>query len=93
MGAKRIGLIGVDFTEHHFFARTGWHILAGQFATIDEEYRNLADALEARGVSVVNLSTESRLTAFRKGDIGELGLPEARLAFRSSAANMDGAAP
>ena len=25
MGAKRIGLIGVDFTEHHFFASTGRH--------------------------------------------------------------------
>ena len=58
MGAKRMGLTGVDFTEHHFFASTGWHILAGQFPTIDQEYRNLADALQARDVRVVNLSRE-----------------------------------
>jgi hypothetical protein len=93
MGAKRIGLIGVDFTDHHFFARTGWHPLAGQLAIIELEYRKLADALQARDVRVVNLSTESRLTAFRKGEIGELGLPKARLAFRSSAANMNGGGP
>jgi hypothetical protein len=93
MGAKRIGLIGVDFTEHHFFARTGWHILAGQFATIDQDYRNLADALQARDVRVVNLSTESRLTAFRKGDIGELGVPDASRAFQSNVANMNEEGP
>jgi hypothetical protein len=86
MGAKRIGLIGVDFTEHHFFARTGWHTLAGQFATIDEEYRKLADALRACGVRVVNLSGESRLTAFRKGDISELGVPDPSRAFQLNAA-------
>ncbi len=28
-GAQRIGLIGVDFTDHHFFANTGRHPLAG----------------------------------------------------------------
>jgi hypothetical protein len=89
MGAKRIGLIGVDFTEHHFFARTGWHTLAGQFATIDQEYRNLADALQARDVRVVNLSSESRLTAFPKGDIAELGDPDPARAFRSNVAHTN----
>jgi hypothetical protein len=88
MGAKRIGLIGVDFTEDHFFARTGSHILAGQFATIDQEYRNLAEALQACDVKVVNLSRESRLTAFRKGDIGELGVPDPSRALQSSLARM-----
>jgi hypothetical protein len=91
MGAKRIGLIGVDFTEHHFFARTGWHVLAGYFATIDQEYRNLAEAFQARGVRVVNLSSESRLTAFRKGDIAELCLPDPSLASQSNGAQMNAA--
>ena len=45
MGARRIGLIGVDFTEHHFFATTGKHPLACRLAQIDREYRALADAL------------------------------------------------
>src|SRR6185295_7300773 len=33
MGASRIGLIGVDFTEDHFFAKTGTHLLAAQLGT------------------------------------------------------------
>ncbi|MET3159981.1 glycosyltransferase family 9 protein [Bradyrhizobium diazoefficiens] len=72
MGAKRIGLIGVDFTDDHFFGRTGRHPLAGQFSAIDQQYRRLEEALRARGVAVVNLSSESRLTAFRKDDIAFL---------------------
>lgn len=36
MGARRIGLIGVDFTDHHFFERTGRHPLAPQFEAINE---------------------------------------------------------
>jgi hypothetical protein len=85
MGARRIGLIGVDFTDDHFFARTGRHPLAGQFGIIDREYRKLADALDARDVRVVNLSRDSRLTAFRKGNVGELGVPDPSFAFRSNA--------
>jgi ADP-heptose:LPS heptosyltransferase len=76
MGAKRIGLIGVDFTDDHFFGRTGKHPLANQFAAIDEQYHRLEKALRARGVSVVNLSNDSRLTAFRKGHVAELRTPK-----------------
>jgi hypothetical protein len=93
MGARRIGLIGVDFTEHHFFARTGWHTLAGQFAIIDQQYRNLADALQACDVKVVNLSRESRLTAFRKGDIDELCAPDPSPVFQSNAAHRNAGGP
>jgi glycosyltransferase involved in cell wall biosynthesis len=66
MGAKRIGLIGVDFTEHHFFAQTGTHSLAPQLSIIDEQYRRLYQAMKACGVEVFNLSRSSRLTAFPK---------------------------
>ena len=76
MGAKRIGLIGIDFTDDHFFGRTGRHPLTTQLAAIDQQYQRLEQALRARGVSVVNLSSESRLTAFRKGHITELHGPE-----------------
>ena len=69
MGATRIGLIGVDFTDHHFFDRTGRHVLTPQLARIDKEYKNLAQALSQIGIEVVNLSPESRLTAFRKGEL------------------------
>ena len=61
MGARRIGLIGVDFTDHHFFAATGRHPLAGRLAAIDREYGALAQALAARGIELVNLSPVSRL--------------------------------
>jgi hypothetical protein len=64
MGATRIGLIGVDFTDHHFFARTGRHPLAAKLPQIDAEFRRLAAAAAERGVQILNLSRASRLTAF-----------------------------
>lgn len=63
MGARRIGLIGVDFTEHHFFAATGRHVLAGRLREIDAQYGRLAEALRGRGVELVNLSGISRLVS------------------------------
>lgn len=63
MGAARIGLIGVDMTDHHFFAQTGRHPLAGRLREIDEQYGRLAAALAERGVELVNLSSISRLTS------------------------------
>ena len=63
MGARRIGLIGVDFTDHHFFGRTGAHVLARRVSQIDAEYGRLAEACRAAGVELVNLSPSSRLTS------------------------------
>ncbi|HEX5883076.1 MAG TPA: glycosyltransferase [Pyrinomonadaceae bacterium] len=75
MGATRIGLIGVDFTDHHFFAATGTHSLLPQLPVIDEQYKNLYDAIRARGVEVFNLSSASRLTAFPKLPLAEFTGP------------------
>jgi hypothetical protein len=66
MGAARVGLVGVDFTEHHFFGATGRHPLAAEFPKIEREYRQLAESCRRMGVEVVNLSRASRLTAFDK---------------------------
>ena len=66
MGASRIGVIGVDFTDHHFFAPTGRHALTAQLALIDEQYQRLYEAIHERGVEVFNLSSTSRLNAFPK---------------------------
>jgi len=63
MGASRVALAGVDFSDHHFFGATGRHPLARQLPRIDEEYRRLAAAAASRGVEIVNLSTSSRLTS------------------------------
>jgi hypothetical protein len=66
MGAKRIGLIGVDFTDDHFFGKTGNHPLARKLGEIDQEYTRLAEALAGRGGELINLSKESRLTGIPK---------------------------
>ena len=71
MGATRIGLIGVDLTDHHFFAATGRHPLAGRLREIDQQYARLAEALRQRGVELVNLSSVSRLTALPRTAFGE----------------------
>lgn len=63
MGARRIGLIGVDFTEDHFFGATGTHPLARELDRIDREYGRLAQEAAAHGVEILNLSAESRLTS------------------------------
>ena len=77
MGARRIGLIGVDFTENHFFAKTGRHPLAARLEQIDREYSNLAQACRSMGIEVFNLSPVSRLTAFPRAGIAEfLALPK-----------------
>lgn len=66
MGAKRIGLIGVDFTDHHFFGPTGSHPLSERLKQIDDEYKALARTCARLGVEVYNLGATSRLTAFPK---------------------------
>lgn len=72
MGARRIGVIGVDFTDHHFFGATGRHPLTRELARIDGEYRRLYEECCRRGIEVFNLSGESRLTAFPKLSLEEL---------------------
>lgn len=64
MGATRIGLIGVDFSNNHFFGKTGAHPLNSQLMEIDAEYTLLSQALLTKRISVFNLSLRSCLTAF-----------------------------
>jgi len=71
MGSKCIGIIGVDFTDHHFFAKTGTHEWTPYLASIDQDFHRLGKALVARGIKVFNLSSESRLTAFPKMSLAE----------------------
>jgi GT2 family glycosyltransferase len=82
MGARRIGMIGVDFTDNHFFGETGRHEWTPHLATIDEQFGNLQSALLKRGVSVFNLSRSSRVTAFPKMAI-EVFASLPRIAARS----------
>jgi hypothetical protein len=66
MGARRIGLVGVDFTDHHFFGTTGRHPLSLELNTIEAEYQVLARTCRNLGVEVYNLSANSALQAFPK---------------------------
>jgi len=80
MGATKIGLIGVDFTDDHFFAATGTHRLSREIETINQEFAALAGMASERGVSIVNLSAESRVTAFEKRPLRDfLDAPRADL--------------
>jgi hypothetical protein len=64
MGAARIGMIGVDFSDHHFYANTGPYEGIAHLATVEQHFRRLNIALAARGIKVFNLSARSRITAF-----------------------------
>ena len=74
MGARRIALIGVDFTQHHFFGKTGVHPLAHRLQRIDLEYAKLAQACAARGIELVNASARSRLASVPKVPLRELAV-------------------
>lgn len=62
MGAKKIGILGVDFTPNHFFASTGEHPLTAKIQDINADYVGLHTLLKDEGVELVNLSLKSILT-------------------------------
>ncbi len=74
-GAKRVGLLGVDFTDDHFFGKTGPHPLARELRAIDKEYRRIFDLAAQNGVEIVNLSRQSRLSALPKADLEDFVAP------------------
>ena len=64
MGAKHIGLIGVDFTEGHFYNhRDGSHplIKANYLRRLNSAYQVMVTELAKRGTSLYNLSEISKL--------------------------------
>jgi hypothetical protein len=64
MGAKHIGIIGVDFTDGHFYnPKDGPHPIspAPHLNKVNTSYQILLEALRDRGVTLHNLSTISRL--------------------------------
>jgi len=71
LGAKKIGLVGVDFTQDHFFSKSGTHKLTKGLKNINEEYGVLRAELEKRGVKVANLSTISMLSSWPKMSLEE----------------------
>lgn len=68
MGAKHIGMIGVDFTPHHFYQKDGNHELVrmNKIKNIDDVFGQLRVELENRGTHLYNLSEESQISTFPK---------------------------
>lgn len=71
LGAKKIGMVGVDFTNNHFFSETGTHKLSKHIVSIDAEYMTLRKELEKKGVKVANLSPISQLEAWPKMSLSD----------------------
>jgi hypothetical protein len=71
MGFTKIGLIGVDFTANHFYARDGHHPLTQmkKIKQVNEGYGVLKNELQKRGVDFYNLSSKSNITSIPKIDI------------------------
>jgi hypothetical protein len=71
LGAKKIGLVGVDFTQDHFFSKSGEHKLSKGINDIDKQYGDLRIALERKGIKVANLSEISLLRSWPKMTLEE----------------------
>ena len=71
MGANRIGLLGVDFTDNHFWVKDGTHRLNGELEKIDKTYSALHAHLTSRNIEFVNLSPFSKLKSIPKADLSK----------------------
>lgn len=66
MGSPLIGMIGVDFDQHHFFAPSGPHTLTRHLDGIERRFALLTAELSRHGVQLFNLSPHSRLQSVPK---------------------------
>jgi len=73
MGFTKIGLIGVDFTDNHFYSKDGPHPLMRmkRVRQVGEAYGVLKSELKRRGVDFYNLSNVSSITTIPKMTIEE----------------------
>lgn len=73
MGFTKIGLIGVDFTDNHFYSKDGPHPLMRmkKIRQVNEAYGILKSELKRRDVDLYNLSQESKITNIPKITIEE----------------------
>ncbi|HRW22614.1 MAG TPA: hypothetical protein P5509_11640, partial [Bacteroidales bacterium] len=63
MGFKKIAILGVDYTPHHFHRNDGEHELVefNKIGTLNEMYGGLAEDLKSLGVELYNLNNESKI--------------------------------
>lgn len=63
LGARRIGLLGVDFGTRSLYGGSAPHPLQRMIDGINAEYAKLAAACAAQGIELFNLSPTSKLSA------------------------------
>ena len=66
MGARKIALVGVDFTLNHFFAETGSHVIMREIERVKDQYSKLGKALTGKGIKIGNLSQTSLIESWPK---------------------------
>lgn len=72
MGAKRIGLLGVDIVGGHFWVNDGPHnYLQSTIEPINLEYERIAAHLRTNGVELVNLSPISAVESLKKESLAQ----------------------
>jgi hypothetical protein len=71
MGARSIGVLGVDFTDRHLSGANRPHALSSQVDKINLEFDLLNQALRRRGINVYNLSDVSKIQAFERASWSE----------------------
>jgi len=73
MGFKDIGIIGVDFTANHFYAKDGHHPLTAmkKIRHVNDAYGVMKTELKNKGVNLYNLSNRSAITNVPKITIEE----------------------
>lgn len=63
MGFKKIAILGVDYTLHHFYKKDGEHELVKfkKLASLNKLYKSLHDDLKKQGIIFYNLNKESNI--------------------------------
>jgi hypothetical protein len=71
LGAKNIGMIGVDFTMNHYGMENGPHHQDDKIESLNYGFEVLRIALRERKIGFFNLSKDSRIDVVPKMDIDE----------------------
>ena len=74
LGFKNINIIGVDFTDNHFFIDDGTHTLVknNYLAKINSCYNIINEYCKNNNITINNLSPYSNITAINKIDIKDI---------------------
>ena len=71
LGFNKIGVIGVDFTDDHFYDRDGAHelVAAGKLDRVRDDYGALVSKMKSLGTDIYNLSKTSAIDTIPGADL------------------------